>query len=105
MQTSDFIERYGDASFRNSDELFAGIRSGECVLDAASDGDGALPCSHFLRILRIRTDMLRERHFSSPHAAGIIADAEALMPEFERHADEPCVVWCFSLPPHHTFSV
>jgi hypothetical protein len=35
----------------------------------------------------------------------MIADAEALIPEFERHADEPCAVWCFSLRPHHTFSV
>lgn len=105
MQTSDFITKYGEATFRHSDELFACLRSGACVLDTSSDGDHSLPGSHFLRIYQIRTQMLREREPRSPHAAAIIADAEALADELARHSDEPCGVWCFSRPPHYTFSV
>jgi hypothetical protein len=30
---------------------------------------------------------------------------DALIVELEHSLDEPCGVWCFSLAPHHTFSV
>jgi len=105
METSDFIARHGGTTFRHSNELFAAIRSGVCVLQGFSDGGERLPGSHFLRIYKIRTDMLRDRRLNSPLAVTIIADSEALMHELEQCTEEPCGVWIFSLPPHDTFSI
>jgi hypothetical protein len=103
VDSNDFISRHGRTTFRHSDELFAAIRSGACVLDHAPDGTESLPCSHFLRIYRIRAEHIRQ--FTSPHAVSLIADSDTLASELERSSDEPCGVWCFFLPPHHTFSV
>ena len=103
MEPHDFITRHGHATFRHRDELLAAIQSGSCVLTHAPDGTESLPCSHFLRIIGIRTEHLRQ--FVSPHAASLIADSEALIRELEQCPDELCGIWCFSLPPHHTFSV
>ena len=105
MTTDDFVTIHGGSTFRHSEELFAAIHSGACLLTTSALGDRSLPCSNLLSIYRTRTNMLRERNLNSLHANGLLSDLEALTSELERSQDEPCGVWCFSLQPHHMIDV
>ena len=96
-----FIERHKNSDFRHKDELFAGLSSGDCVIE--SSPDTSLPCKHFLRIYRIRAEHLQQ--YATPHAESLLADVLALCEELGRTPDEMCRLWNFSMPPYSDLAV
>jgi len=103
MTPNDFVQLHGSKKFSHSEELFALITKGECVLSTSGLSGNFLTCRHYLGIYRRHTKHLRT--YRSPHAVSMTENCEFLCRELESTPDELCRVWTFLKSPNHIFHV
>lgn len=97
-----FIERCERDNFRNRDELFEGVKSGEIIFEA-NKSDSDLPCSHFTWIYEGREEHLRQ--FQTVHSERLRKDVLEMLAGMSKTPDAKVGCWNFEKEPNVTFTV
>ena len=99
-----FVEEFDGASFRHSEHLLPGLRTGKILLHAASE-DSETTASHYLDIYEFRLKRLAERTEHTSHTSTLRDDVQELVDGLAKRPGEPCDLWMFTETPHFGYSV
>jgi len=94
-----FVQLFGDQTFRYCDELFAILSTDSANITRSCDTEGSrgnLPCKHYDGIYRHRSEHLDRRHAGEPYWDELRLASDDLCIGLADTPDSPCCMWCIT---------